>query len=66
MACVAPRKLLIVSADDDKYSRDAADVADVAKITYAELNAEDNIVHVRYKGESICTNFIRRANYGFR
>ena len=50
MACVAPRKLLIVSADDDKYSRDAADVVDVAKRSYAELNVEENITHVRYKG----------------
>ena len=50
LACVAPRKLLIVSADDDKYSRDAADVVDVAKRSYAELNVEDNIVHIRYKG----------------
>lgn len=50
LACVAPRKLLIVSADDDKYSLDAADVSEVAKRTYAELNAEDNIAYVRYKG----------------
>lgn len=50
LSCVAPRKLLIVSADDDKYSFDAADVAEVAKRTYVELNAEDNITHVRYEG----------------
>ena len=50
LACVAPRKLLIVSADDDKYSFDATDVTEVAKRTYVELNAEDNITHVRYKG----------------
>ena len=41
---------MLLSTDDDKYSLDAADVAEEAKITYAELNAEDNIVHVRYKG----------------
>ena len=50
LACVAPRKLLIVSTDDDKYSRDAADVVNIAKRSYAGLNAEDNIVHIRYKG----------------
>lgn len=50
LACVAPRKLLIVSADDDKYSLDAADVAEVAIRTYVQMNAEDNISHVRYKG----------------
>ena len=50
LACVAPRKLLIVSTDDDKYSRDAADVVNIAKRSYSGLNAEDNIVHIRYKG----------------
>ena len=50
LACGAPRKLLIVSADNDKYSRDAEDVVAIAKRSYAELNAEDNITHVRYPG----------------
>lgn len=50
LACAAPRKLLIVSADNDKYSRDAEDVVAIAKRSYAELNAEDNITHVRYPG----------------
>lgn len=50
LACGAPRKLLIVSADNDKYSRDAEDVVAIAKRAYAGLNAEDNITHVRYPG----------------
>ena len=50
LACGAPRKLLIVSADQDKYSRDAEDVVAIAKRAYAGLNAEDNITHVRYPG----------------
>lgn len=50
LACIAPRRLLIVSADDDKYSRDASDVVDEARKTYAQKNAKDNITHVRYQG----------------
>ena len=50
LACIAPRRLLIVSADDDKYSRDASDVVDEARKTYSQMNAEGNITHVRYQG----------------
>lgn len=55
LACGAPRKILIVSADNDKYSRDAADVVAIAKRAYAVLNAEDNITHVRYQGRHALT-----------
>lgn len=55
LACGAPRKILIVSADNDKYSRDAADVVAIAKRAYAALNAEDNITHVRYQGRHALT-----------
>jgi len=50
LACIAPRRLLIVSSDDDKYSRDASDVVDEARKAYAQMNAEGNITHVRYPG----------------
>lgn len=50
LACGAPRKLLIVSAEEDKYSRDAAEMVAIAKRAYAALNAEDNITHIRYPG----------------
>ena len=42
--------MLIVSADDEKYSRDASDVVDEARKTYSQMNAEGNITHVRYQG----------------
>ncbi len=48
--CIAPRRLLIVSADDDKYSKDADFVVNQAKYSYAICQAEDNLQHMRYTG----------------
>ncbi len=48
--CIAPSRLLIVSADDDKYSRDADFICRQAKPVYADLNAGENIQHKRYHG----------------
>lgn len=48
--CVAPRRLLIVSAEDDKYSKDAPDIVEKAEKTYAELDASQNLCHKRYPG----------------
>lgn len=50
VSCIAPRKLLIVSADDDKYSKDASDIVEKAGKTYFELNALQNLKHARYTG----------------
>ena len=55
LACFAPRKMLIVSADDDKYSRDAEDVVSEAKKKCAQLGVEENISHIRYSGKHALT-----------
>jgi len=48
--CIAPRHLLIVSAEDDKYSRDADLIVNQAKPVYASYQASNHLVHARYKG----------------
>lgn len=50
VCCIAPRHLLIVSADDDKYSKDADFVVNQAKHSYAIYEAEDKLQHMRYAG----------------
>ncbi|MDE6641960.1 MAG: prolyl oligopeptidase family serine peptidase [Acetatifactor sp.] len=50
VSCIAPRRLLIVSAEDDKYSRDASYIVEKAGPAYAELNALQNLHHKRYPG----------------
>ena len=47
---MAPRRLLIVSAEDDKYSKDAPYIVQKAGETYAELDASQNLCHKRYSG----------------
>jgi dienelactone hydrolase len=51
VSCIAPRRLLIVSAEDDKYSRDASYIIEKASPTYLELNALHNLHHKRYQGD---------------
>lgn len=48
--CFAPKNLLIVSANEDKYSRDADKIFEVAKETYKEMDVEDRLEHKRYSG----------------
>lgn len=48
--CIAPRDFLIVSADDDKYSRDAGAVFEHASLEYAKKNAMENLMHREYHG----------------
>jgi hypothetical protein len=50
VSCIAPRRLLIVSAEDDKYSRDASYIVEKASSTYLNLNALSNLHHKRYQG----------------
>lgn len=50
VSCIAPRPLLIVSAEDDKYSKDASYIVEKASTTYSELNALQNLHHKRYQG----------------
>lgn len=50
VSCVAPRRLLIVSAEDDQYSKDASFIVEKAKPVYLEFNASQNLYHKRYTG----------------
>lgn len=50
VCCIAPRNLLIVSAEDDKYSKDAGYIIEKACSSYAYYKAETNLYHMRYKG----------------
>jgi len=50
VTCIAPRKLLIVSAEDDKYSKDAPCIVEKAGKVYEELGAIENLCHSRYPG----------------
>lgn len=50
VSCIAPRRLLIVSGDDDKYSKDASYIVEKASPAYLELNALHNLQHKRYQG----------------
>ena len=48
--CTAPRNMLIVSAEEDKYSKDADLIFEQAQPAYLELDAKDNLQHKRYPG----------------
>lgn len=50
VSLTAPRKLLLVSAEEDKYSMDASAIAEKANKAYEEYGAEQNLCHKRYPG----------------
>ena len=50
VACIAPRRLLIVSAEEDKYSKDAPYIVEKSKKVYMDFNAVGNLYHSRYTG----------------
>lgn len=50
VSCIAPRKMLIVSAEDDKYSKDASYIVEKASTTYLKYDALQNLYHKRYSG----------------
>ena len=50
VSCIAPRRFLIVSAEDDKYSKDASFIVEKAKPAYLEFDALQNLYHKRYTG----------------
>lgn len=50
VSCVAPRKLLIVSAEDDKYSKNADYIVEKAGTEFSKYNAIQNLYHKRYPG----------------
>jgi hypothetical protein len=47
---VAPRPLLLCSADDDKYSRDAPRIAEAAACAYRNAGAPEALQHYRARG----------------
>jgi dienelactone hydrolase len=49
-ACFTPRKLLIVSATEDPFSRDAESIVTSAKETCAAMSIVNQIEHQRYPG----------------
>jgi len=50
VSCVAPRKLLIVSAEDDKYSKNADYIVEKAGEVFSKYDAMQNLYHKRYSG----------------
>ncbi len=50
VACIAPRKLLIVSSEEDKYSQDAPYIVEKAGVAYLKYSALQNLQHKRYPG----------------
>ena len=50
LRCVAPRRMLVVSGEEDPLSADAAAVVTSARSAFAELGATDHLTHVRTHG----------------
>lgn len=50
VSCVAPRRLLIVSAEDDKYSKDADYIVEKAGTAFSKYDVIQNLCHKRYLG----------------
>jgi dienelactone hydrolase len=48
--CMAPRKMLLLSATEDQYSRDAEVIVQAARDAYAALGAAGNLSHRQYAG----------------
>ena len=55
VSLTAPRKLLLVSAEEDKYSMDASAIVEKASKAYEEQGAEQNLHHKRYPGSHALT-----------
>lgn len=48
--CIAPRPILIVSATNDKYSKDAEYIELQSKNAFEELGVAENLEHKKYNG----------------
>jgi len=48
--CIAPRPLLLVSAEQDKFTRDAEKIVARSRETYDHLGVGDRLEHKRYPG----------------
>ena len=55
VSCIAPRRLLLVSAEDDKYSKDADYIVEKASPAYIKCDAMHNLEHKRYQGDHALT-----------
>lgn len=49
--CFAPRKLLLISSTDDKYSKDADDIYNKAILEYESMGAKEALLHKRFEGK---------------
>lgn len=49
-SCIAPRHLLIISADQDKYSKDAEFITQQISPMYSKQHNEQALLHKRYSG----------------
>lgn len=50
ISVIAPKKLLIVSAKEDKYSKDATYIVDRGKAVYEKYQLAENLYHYHYSG----------------
>lgn len=48
--CIAPRKILLISATEDQFSKDAAEIVEKVRGTFSVLQMEEKIEHKRYSG----------------
>jgi dienelactone hydrolase len=48
--CIAPRPFLVVSASEDVYSMDAADIVASARPVYEDFGQGEKLEHSRYEG----------------
>lgn len=55
VSCIAPRRFLIVSAREDKYSADAPDIVAKALPAWHRAGAPENLCHRRYPGAHAMT-----------
>ncbi len=48
--CISPRKILFLSATEDKFSQDAKSVYENTKPIFEKMNAENSVIHKEYEG----------------
>jgi len=51
LTCLAPRRVLLVSATDDRASQDADKIVTIAREMCAAMGVPEHIEHKRYEGE---------------
>jgi hypothetical protein len=48
--CVAPRRILLVSSDDDPYTEDSHEIVQSARATFEEQGCVDRLCHFHASG----------------